>query len=66
MYNVPMNLKRIRRLVGIVILLISLALLIWGIWDFQDMVRTLELGPGDMQLPTPESFLPRISWMSWA
>jgi hypothetical protein len=58
-----MEFKSIRRLVGIVILLVSLALLIWGIWDFPGMVRTLELTPGDMQLPTPESFAPLKIWV---
>lgn len=47
-----------RRLVGIIILLISLALLIWGLWPQAHVVQTLPLPPAEMSLPTPHSCLP--------
>jgi hypothetical protein len=42
---------------GLIILLISLAVLIWGLWPYAYQTRIEPIRPGDMQLPTPESFL---------
>lgn len=57
-----MDAQKIRRLIGIVILLISLALLIWGLWPFGDLVRTVPIDPQDMQLPTDEGLLLELFW----
>jgi hypothetical protein len=54
-----MNPQKWRRIIGILLVLISLAILIWGVWPFADLTRSTPVQPADMQLPTPESFL----WM---
>jgi len=59
-----MSITRLRRLLGLLILLISLALLIWGMWPFGKAVQTLPVLPSDMQLPTPGGFLPLIAWLA--
>ena len=60
MYNCGMAMRRIRRIVGIVILLISLALLIWGFWPLAQASRIIPVPPSEMQLPTPQSL-----WWAW-
>jgi hypothetical protein len=55
-----MNPRRWLHVIGFVILLLSLAILIWGLWPFADLTRSTPVRPGDMQLPTPESFF----WMA--
>ena len=55
-----MSPRKFRRILGILILLLSLAILIWGIWPYADLTRSTIIQPGDMQLPTPESFM----WMA--
>lgn len=42
------------------LLLLSLALLIWGLWPFAELTRSTIIPAGDIQLPTPESFI----WMA--
>lgn len=54
-YNYDMARRRIRRIVGIIILLLSLALLIWGFWPLAQVTRVIPVPPSDMQLPTPQS-----------
>lgn len=49
---------RTRRIIGILILLISLVILIWGIWPFGHLTQTSPLAPGDLLLPTPASLAP--------
>jgi high-affinity Fe2+/Pb2+ permease len=56
-YNCAMAMRRTRRIVGIVILFISLALLIWGFWPLARASRIIPLPPSEMQLPTPQSLL---------
>ncbi len=60
MYNCGMAMRRIRRILGIVILLISLALLIWGFWPLAQASRIIPVPPSEMQLPTPQSL-----WWAW-
>jgi hypothetical protein len=50
--------KRFRVVLGIGILIISLALLIWGFSVPRREIRTQPIPPAELQLPTPESFLP--------
>ena len=58
-----MNTTKVRRLIGIMILLVSLVLLIWGMWPFGDGVRVVPIFPEDMQLPTPGGYFLEINWL---
>ena len=49
--------RRVRILVGIAILIISMALLIWGLLPSRREVRTQPISPTELQLPSPSSFL---------
>jgi len=60
LYNNLMSARRFRRILGIMLLLLSLALLIWGLWPFAELTRSTIIPAGDIQLPTPESFI----WMA--
>lgn len=48
--------RRIRIILGIVILAISIALLIWGLAPARRETRVQPILPSELQLPTPESF----------
>jgi hypothetical protein len=54
-YNHSMA-RKVRLVLAILILTISLALLIWGIWPNLVETRIVPVDPGQMQLPTPVSF----------
>ncbi len=60
MYNCSMATRKLRRVLGIVILLISLALLIWGFWPLAQASRLIPVPPSEMQLPTPQGL-----WWAW-
>lgn len=47
--------RRLRILVGILILALSLTLLIWGFMPLDRVTRTQPVSPSDLQLPTPIS-----------
>lgn len=49
--------RRLRIVLGIIILILSLSLLIWGLLPLRREVRTQPISPTDLQLPTPTSFL---------
>ena len=49
--------RRLRIVLGIIILILSLSLLIWGLLPLRREVRTQPVSPTDLQLPTPTSFL---------
>ena len=51
--------RRIRILIGLVILVLSISLLIWGFAPTRREIRTQPIAPSELQLPTPESFLPQ-------
>ncbi len=51
----PTNLRRV---IGLLILLVSLCLLLWGMWPIQDTQRTLPVAPEDMSLPEGSGSLP--------
>ncbi|HLF74342.1 MAG TPA: hypothetical protein VI524_08355 [Anaerolineales bacterium] len=51
--------RRIRIILGIVILVISLAILVWGFSPARREIRTKPIPPAELQLPTPASFLPQ-------
>jgi hypothetical protein len=48
--------RRIRVILGIVILIVSLGLLAWGLLPARREVRTQPISPTELQLPTPISF----------
>ena len=47
--------RRIRILLGIIILTISISLLIWGLAPARRETRIQNISPSEMQLPTPMS-----------
>ena len=49
--------RKIRIVLGIVILCVSIALLVWGYKPLDREIRTQPLDPTELQLPTPISFL---------
>lgn len=51
--------RRVRILLGIVILTLSIALLVWGFKPLEREIRTQPIAPSELQLPTPESLLPQ-------
>ncbi len=55
MYNHDMA-RKIRLLLAILILGLSLALLAWGLWPTLMETRIVPVEPGQMQLPTPVSY----------
>ncbi|HXQ33817.1 MAG TPA: hypothetical protein VN843_07390 [Anaerolineales bacterium] len=54
--------RRIRILLGIIILTISIALLIWGYAPTLYETRVQPISPSELQLPTPEAFLPLLQF----
>jgi hypothetical protein len=51
--------KNLRLLVALVLFLVSLTLLFWAFLPARREVRRQFLEPTQMQLPTPEGYLPR-------
>lgn len=47
--------RRLRIIVGILILVLSLTLLIWGFMPLDRITRTQPISPSDLQVPTPTS-----------
>jgi hypothetical protein len=68
MYNISMRLTVGRRLIGIVLLAFSLALLAWGLTKGKTLVRTVEITPQEMALAGigdegyQKARLIRLSW----
>ena len=48
--------RPIRVVLGLLILMISMALLVWGLWPSRREIRTQPISPTELQLPTPASF----------
>jgi hypothetical protein len=48
--------KKIRLLLAVIILTISISLLVWGFLPNRTEIRIQEISPQEMQLPTPSSF----------
>jgi hypothetical protein len=48
--------RKVRLLLAILILGLSLVLLIWGLWPTLVDTRIVPVDPGQMQLPTPVSY----------
>ena len=53
-----MTKTQVRRIIGILILLVSLAILLWGLWPVASEIRMLPVSPTEMQLPQPGGLLP--------
>ena len=49
--------KNYRRIIGLIILVLSLAMLAWGVLPIADSVRTVPITPEDMQLPNVEGLI---------
>jgi hypothetical protein len=43
-------------LLAILVLTVSLALLVWGLWPNPEETRIVPVEPSQMQLPTPASY----------
>jgi hypothetical protein len=54
-YNRDMA-RKIRFVLAILILALSFALLVWGLWPDPEETRILPVDPSQMQLPTPVSY----------
>jgi hypothetical protein len=52
-----MSVKAMRRMVGILILLLSLALLIWAFWPIEQINLTVPIPLQNMQMPTPAGLI---------
>ncbi len=50
--------RKLRIAIGIVVLVLSLALLAWGLWPSVYQSHTLRIPPSEMTLPTPSSYVP--------
>lgn len=48
--------KRFQVALGIIIVILSILLLIWGFWPTRHEIRTQPISPAELQLPTPASF----------
>ena len=53
-----MKIRTLRRVLAILILLLSLALLIWGLWPWFEFSNVVPVPPSEMQLPTPGGWVP--------
>ena len=51
--------RAVRILLGAIILIVSLAILLWGSLPVRREIRTQPISPTELQLPTPTSFLPQ-------
>jgi len=49
--------------VGIIILIISMIILLWGIWPISTHIRTIPVSPSEMQLPDLEAKLIILLWL---
>lgn len=51
--------RKVRIILGLLILLVSLSLLVWGFLPARRETRVQPIPPAELQLPTPASFLPQ-------
>jgi hypothetical protein len=49
------SMRRMRIVLGVIIVILSIALLIWGLLPTRREVRTQPISPTELQLPTPAS-----------
>jgi hypothetical protein len=53
-----MSRSPVRLILAIVFTLASLTLLLWSLWPPERTIRRQFIQPTEMQLPTPDSFVP--------
>lgn len=58
--------RRLRLLLALAILIVSLALLVWGLLPSVREQRTRQLLPGEIQIPTPAASLPALPFSQHA
>lgn len=51
--------RKVRIILGLLILLVSLSLLVWGFLPARRETRVQPIPPAELQLPTPASFVPQ-------
>jgi hypothetical protein len=49
--------RGVRIILGVILLILSVALLIWGFMPARREIRTQPISPAELQLPTPSSLL---------
>ncbi len=49
--------RAVRIILGAIIVIVSCAILLWGLLPVRREVRTQPISPTELQLPTPSSFL---------
>lgn len=57
-YNNLVQMRSMRRVVVILVLILSVILLAWGLWPLEEVRVILPISPLEMQLPTPEGYIP--------
>ncbi len=53
--------RKVRLVLAVLILLVSLSLLAWGLWPTARERLILRVSPTEMTLPTPSSFVPGVA-----
>lgn len=56
--------SRLRLVIAVILLVISLAALAWGFLPGSRVIRRQKIQPTEMMLPTPASVLPSIDYMA--
>lgn len=56
--------RQIRIVLGVILVILSLALLAWGFLPARREIRTQPIPPAELQLPTPVSYYisPELFW----
>ncbi len=57
--------RKLRLFVAVIVLVLSLTLLVWGLWPAAHERHSLSVPPAEMSLPTPASFEPLLSPVGW-
>lgn len=57
--------RKIRILFALAILVLSMTILVWGLWPEEREMRIQPIQPTQMQLPTPVSYLPVPGCVDW-
>ncbi len=52
--------RKLRLFIAVIVLVLSLALLAWGLWPSPRERHSLSVPPAEMSLPTPASFEPLL------
>ena len=61
--------RRVRTILGMIILIFSIIILLWGILPARHEIRSQPISPTELQLPTPVTFrfdtaAPLSAWLS--